>query len=1092
MPAAATVASKPAAPKPRSVPPTRVPAKATPAKAMPGPRSELASPAPPAKMLPAFARSALAPPGPATPSAARSVKGKTASTPKPRAALATLVPKRDSKAPGQPLAPHIKEAIENSLSVDLDSVRLHAGTDAENAAGALSARAFTFGSDIVLGKREHPSDLGLIAHEAAHVIQQQAGPTLQKWSADRSDRCEREADRAAFAVQRGESFTVRERVSSPQVQRWGISDAFNFFADQANIIPGFRMLTIILGVNPINMSHVDRNAANILRALVEFIPGGGLIVKALDGYGIFDKVGTWIEQQIQTLAMTGQAIKDAVTQFLKSLSWSDIFDLGGVWERAKHFFSDPIDRIINFAKGLVSGIIQFIKDAILRPIAKLAEGTAGYDLLKAVLGKDPITDEPYAPTAENVVGPFMRLIHEEEIWENMKKANAIPRAWAWFQSALKGLMGFVRQIPTLFINAFKALELEDIILVPQAFAKLANVFGGFLADFTSWAGGTIWNLLEIIFDVVSPGALSYIKKTGAALKSILKNPLPFVGNLVKAGKLGFQNFADNFGTHLKAGLIDWLTGSLPGVYIPKAFELREILKFVLSVLGLTWENVRQKLVKAVGETAVKAMETGFDIVVTLVTQGPAAAWDKIKDQLSNLKDMVIGGITDFVVDMVVKKAVPKIVSMFIPGAGFISAILSIYDTVMVFVEKISKIIQVVTAFIDSIVAIAGGAIGAAAARVESTLAGLLSLAISFLAGFAGLGKVADKVMGVIQKIRAPIDKALDWLVNWIVAMAKKLGKFVAQAGVPKDPNERLKLATQSAITIARRLTGHVTRGILEPAFVAIRTRYGLTEIQPYERGGTWWVKASINPGTDENTGVGSDPASAKATEEGSLVIAVISTKKPRTSTIRAEDIPRLSTVQTSPAHFELETTRQIVQVTGLQPETRARFVTKESREPGGAITVVSREVPPGFTTSPGGELLLPTTPRLFGTLSGVPKTRDVEEPAFEVRAGDLRKRGMPRHPDALLVTPQQIEPLEFTLDASLSLRGPEQTRGATPHKLLQIPGTVENVVRTFPRDTPVVYTVFVRGAVPQQRIDELERFLKRIPNIDVTVIFIRR
>src|SRR5207247_2305709 len=119
-----------------------------------------------------------------------------------------------------------------------------------------------------------------------------------------------------------------------------------------------------------------------------------------------------------------------------------------------------------------------------------------------------------------------------------------------------------------------------------------------------------WSLLDIIFDAVSSGALVYIKKTGAALKSILQNPLPFVGNLVKAAKLGFQNFASNFGQHLKAGLIDWLTGSLPGVYIPKAFDLKEIVKFVFSVLGLTWQNIRQKLVKVVGETAVKALETG--------------------------------------------------------------------------------------------------------------------------------------------------------------------------------------------------------------------------------------------------------------------------------------------------------------------------------------------------------------------------------------------------------------------------------------------------------------------------------------------------
>lgn len=668
-----------------------------------------------------------------------------------------------SQATGSPLPPSARRFMEPRFGADFSNVRVHTGEPAARMSRQLNAQAFTLGNRIFFGRDKFQPDTqegkALIAHELTHTIQQ--GGAAQD-----------------ATVRRRQKVRVAER-SSPQVQRLGLGDALNFFADKANLIPGFRMFTIILGMNPINMGRVDRSAANILRALIEFLPGGGLITQALETSGVFDKVGTWVEQQIRSLGMAGSAIKQAVTAFLDTLSWKDIFDLGGVWERAKRIFTEPIDRIINFAKGLITGIVQFVKDAILMPLAKLAEGTRGWDLLCAVLGKNPITADPVPRTAETLIGGFMKLVGQEDVWENMKKANAIGRAWAWFQGAMAALMGFVQQLPTLAINAFKALELADIVLVPRAFVKVAAVFGNFIGNFISWGLNAAWKLLEIVFDAVSPGALGYIKRTGAALKGILKNPLPFVRNLVKAAKLGFQNFAANFGGHLKAGLIDWLTGSLPGIYIPKAFSLQEIVKFVLSVLGLSWANVRQKLVKAVGETAVKAMETGFDIVVTLVTQGPAAAWDKIKDQLANLKDMVIGGITDFVIDMVAKKAVPKLIAMFIPGAGFISAILSIYDTVMVFVNKLSQIVQVVTGFIDSIVNIAAGAIGAAATRVETTLAGLLSLAINFLAGFIGLGKVADKVMGVIQKVRAPIDKALDWLVNWIVTMAKKFGKLVA-------------------------------------------------------------------------------------------------------------------------------------------------------------------------------------------------------------------------------------------------------------------------------------------------------------------------
>jgi hypothetical protein len=400
----------------------------------------------------------------------------------------------------------------------------------------------------------------------------------------------------------------------------------------------------------------------------------------------------------------------------------------------------------------------------------------------------------------------------------------------------------------------RSLTLEDIVLLPRAFGKVAGVFLDIIGGFFSWAAGQVMKLLMIVFEVVSPGAAGYIQKTGAALLGILKNPFPFVGNLVKAAKAGFQGFAGRFGTHLKKGLLDWLTGSLPGIYIPKAFSLGELVKFVFSVLGLTWANVRAKLVKAVGETAVKAMETGFDIVVTLVTQGPAAAWDKIKEALGNLQDMVIGGITDLVVDTITKKAIPKLIAMFIPGAGFITAILSIYDTVMVFVNKISKIIQVVTGFINSITAIAAGNVTAAAKKVEDVLSGLLTLAINFLAGFAGLGRVSDKIMGVINKVRAPIDKALDALVNWVVTMAKKLFAKVFGSKDGKDPAARLQLAIDEGLVAVegiRPADFSVDRAnaLLAP----IKTKHALQALEVTQQGDVWWVRGRVNPTGQKKT-----------------------------------------------------------------------------------------------------------------------------------------------------------------------------------------------------------------------------------------------
>jgi len=767
---------------------------------------------------------------------------------------------------GAPLPVAVKSPLTHSFSIDLTPIRVHTDARAQLTVRSFNTRAFAYGHHIFLGPGESPSDLRVMAHEVAHVVQQSRGAVLQHFTTSHGDAHEQEAERASAAVMRGEKFNVQQRTPARPQGFLGIDipDPLEWLAGKANSIPGFRMLTIVLGVNPINMSPVDRSAANILRAMIEIMPGGTLISKALDNHGIFEKAGAFVEEQINALGLTGSMIKSAVTQFISGLDLpGDLLSPGSTWERAKAIFTAPIDQITNTAVNLVTGIIEIIKDAILRPIAKLAEGTEGYNLLKGVLGKDPITGDAVDRSAENLLGPLLRMIGLGDVWQKMEESKAIPRAWQWFQTTLSQLIGFVSEIPTLFLTAFKSLTLEDIILVPKAFAKLAAVFGGFLGKFVSWGVDAMFKLLEIVFDVVSPGALGYVKQTGSALKSIFQNPLPFVGNLVKAAKLGFTNFGANFMTHLKKGLIDWLTGSLQGIYIPKALTLPEFGKLALSVLGITWAQIRAKIVKALGpsgELIMKGLEGLFDIIVALKDGGPAAAWEVIKDKLTGLKDQVVSGIISFVTETIVTKAIPKLIAMFIPGAGFISAIISIYDTIMVFVNKISKIIQVVTAFINSIVAIAQGNIGAAAAKVESILGGMVSLAISFLAGFAGLGKVADKVREVVNKVRATVDKALDTAINFIIGKAKALFARLF-GGKDKKPDTRTEAQMiadlKKAVAEGQPIVSDkaMSKKKKDKALKKLKSTYKLTSIELVSDSmakdkETVHIKATINPTYD--------------------------------------------------------------------------------------------------------------------------------------------------------------------------------------------------------------------------------------------------
>src|SRR6476659_6511460 len=79
---------------------------------------------------------------------------------------------------GEPMPSAVRAPIERSLRADMSGVRVHTGGSAERATRGLSARAFAYGPNIVLGPGERPDDLALIAHEAAHTIQQRGASAI--------------------------------------------------------------------------------------------------------------------------------------------------------------------------------------------------------------------------------------------------------------------------------------------------------------------------------------------------------------------------------------------------------------------------------------------------------------------------------------------------------------------------------------------------------------------------------------------------------------------------------------------------------------------------------------------------------------------------------------------------------------------------------------------------------------------------------------------------------------------------------------------------------------------------------------------------
>ena len=273
--------------------------------------------------------------------------------------------------------------------------------------------------------------------------------------------------------------------------------------------------------------------------------------------------------------------------------------------------------------------------------------------------------------------------------------------------------------------------------------------------------------------------LSVLAKVANVVSKIIKDPIGFVGNLVKGVKAGLNNFIGKIGEYLKQGLFEWLFGALSqaGIQMPESLDLKGILSLVMQVLGLTYPAIRARAVKIVGERVVKGLEQASEIFMILVSEGPSGLWKHIQEKIGDLKETVIEGIKGFLKEKIITAGITWIMGLLTPASAFIKAAKAIYDIVMFFVTRGSQIMSLVDAIIDSMASIADGGIGVAAAAVEKALGRAVPAVIGFLASLLGLGGISEKIQGIIQKVQAPVTKAVDWVINKAIQLVKAAGKL---------------------------------------------------------------------------------------------------------------------------------------------------------------------------------------------------------------------------------------------------------------------------------------------------------------------------
>ncbi|HEV2801611.1 MAG TPA: hypothetical protein VGW12_13990 [Pyrinomonadaceae bacterium] len=556
---------------------------------------------------------------------------------------------------------------------------------------------------------------------------------------------------------------------------------------------------------------------------------------------IYNKTKTSVENKLATLETEVGAIFDSGTESALSAMKNYVEDrlfrykldrylsipgVGAARWVADQFMGLPDEVNVFYVEG--RNLFTRMMDALVVRVANLVEKrlaeakalvAAGQNEIKVYVSKLPANLRSVGESAEReMAGRFKEL---EQGIEDKKNQLAQSLAQKYKEASEKA------------DKALKEIQDANKGLV-QAFVEKLGEIVKILAEFKD-------------------KLMALLKKGADAIKLILADPIGFLGNLIGAIKQGFSLFRANIKTWLIKGLTSWLFGALAsaGVSPPADFSLPSIFKLVMQILGLTYENMRAKAVKLLGPTAVTVIEQLVKYIQTFITGGPAKLWEQVKADLANLKEMVLGSIRDMIIETVIKAAVTKLLSMFNPAGAIVQAIMAIYNTVMFVIEQGAQIMAFVDAILNSVMAIAQGAIGAAAAKVEQSLGAAVPLVIGFFARLIGLGDIPKRATAVVKKVQKFIDAAIDKFLAKAIAFVKKL----FGAGKPKKPmsekerEEQVKKGVAALGTFTQKFAKKgATQEQVDGAARKVQSKFPVFQsITPVAQGDKWVFEYVASP-----------------------------------------------------------------------------------------------------------------------------------------------------------------------------------------------------------------------------------------------------
>jgi hypothetical protein len=421
--------------------------------------------------------------------------------------------------------------------------------------------------------------------------------------------------------------------------------------------------------------------------------------------------------------------KDRYGGWLGGLRWAKD-KLLGMPDKVNEFYDAGRELYLKQMDGVISRVADIVAGDLTAAKQRIATGKAE---IASYVKSLPTDLQKVGSEASKEIGEKFEQLENDV---NAKQDAVVDTLATKYVEARKGLD-----------ERIEALQAENKGLVDKAIGAIKAVIN------------TIRELAAMLKNVLS--------RVAGVVGDIIKNPIGFLSNLIAGIKGGILKFKDNILDHLRKGLMSWLFGALAegGIELPGTFDVKGIIKLLASIFGLTWANIRNRLVKQIGEKAMAAAEKGVEIFQVIASQGVAGLWNMLLEKLGDIKEMILEQVKDFVITKIITAGITWLIGLLNPAAAFIKACKLIYDVVMFFVDNASRILKFVNTVIDSVADIVKGNVSGVVDKINDVLGQMVPIIIGFLASVIGIGGIGQKIRQIIETLQKPVNKALDFVIK---------------------------------------------------------------------------------------------------------------------------------------------------------------------------------------------------------------------------------------------------------------------------------------------------------------------------------------